>query len=77
MCEKKHEQIDTMARDVIKTWHEMLDEAISSGSVPAEYIEDGNYLLVKAVIDCWCQKRRYRPLHLQTQKEFKNIACFI
>jgi len=69
-------QINEMLEQSKKTMYEMAQQALNSGVLSDEMLED-NYLLAKAIIDIWCRKRPYAPLSRFTKKEVNNLAKFI
>ena len=70
------EQINEMLENSKQTMYEMAQNALNSGALSDEMMED-NYLLAKAIIDIWCRKRLYAPLSRYTKKEVNNLAKFI
>ncbi len=70
------EQINEMLENSKQTMYEMAQQALNSGALSDEMLED-NYLLAKAIIDIWCRKRPYAPLSRFTKKEVNNLAKFI
>lgn len=68
------EQITEMLRDIGVTATAKIKNAISAA--PEEYLQPGNYLLAKAILDSIMRERPYSGLNPRTQKEFNNIhAC--
>ena len=72
-------QIDEMLENSKQTMYEMAQNALNSGALSDDMLED-NYLLAKAIIDIWCRKRPYAPPFYSPSsfiKEVNNLAKFI
>lgn len=56
---------------------QMASSAIKSKAIPEHWMRKDNYLLMKAVMDCYCQERPYSMLDKAHQKEVDNLLKFI
>jgi len=69
-------QIKEITRKVEEDLNQMLEQASRCGALSEEMKKLDNWLLAKALIDIWCQKRVYKPTQIY-EKDFKNLAYFI
>jgi len=72
-----HDQLQGMSVHVAASWVEMAEMALESGALSEEMLALDNWLLAKAVVDCWCRARHYAPLSDVTKQEFDNLYKFI
>jgi len=63
--------------DILNVLTRKLESAISSGSIPEYFYEEGNWLLSKSVIDSFCRDRPYSMLDTGYRKDCENIHLFI
>lgn len=72
----KSRQLRKLTKDMEKTFDEMLSQALSSGALTEEMLED-NFILAKAIIDIWCGRRTYKALADITKMAVANLSHFI
>lgn len=63
--------------DVLKILTRKVQQALASGAVPEYFMEKGNHLLSKAILDSFCRDRPYSMLDTLHKKESENIHLFI
>jgi hypothetical protein len=72
-----HKKLDELIENARETMHQMIDQAISSGAITEEMTNPYEYVLAKAVITIWGDKREYAPLDGTRKRDFENLSHFI
>ena len=75
--EQHHRNIDELIDNMRPSLHEMLDRAAASGALTEEELNDGTFVLAKAIITVWGMQKPYAPLHGAGKKMIKNLSLLI
>ena len=72
-----HKKLDELIENARETMHKMLDSAAASGALSENMEDPFYYLLPKAIITIWGDKREYAPLSTTQKHEVENLSHFI
>jgi hypothetical protein len=81
MSERKKKEVIKQINDAMTIAKvgiiKMIDSAFSCGALTEDMKLEGNYLLTKALITIYFDKRPFAPLSLKLKKEIENLARFL